>query len=268
MLTVHLTKGDVVNLSSLLAGSIVVHNLGNLPVYIYKGAVAPSVSSYGVRCSPMESVSVNVSGSEQLYAVAENTSILLLEEMLSSSGQHVCATLPESLFTQGDEGYRRLRVDDGQTSFFLGTQARTFKELNIAAGTSYYVKIVVPVDVVLFDVNTVLDNGTIRITTLANPVFSGTWSETLPVIPKNTMASRPSPYYVPQVSLTAGGTATGVAIDIVRLSVSNSSAKAQSVGSQPYSERGVAAGTYCWQIENIGTGSATGTFSSWWEERP
>lgn len=176
--------------------------------------------------------------------------------------------IPPSLIT-GNGVNPRLRVDVGQTSFFAGREFRTFKKLNIANGTSYTVKAVVPINIILAGLELVIDNGHVEMTTYVAGTPGGVFSETLPILPCNTMTERPVTLYLPQVVLTAGGTlAGGTPIDIVRLKVENSSGSAASVGGKVSDERGVGANTYHFVLSNISSGIVEGTFKARWEERP
>lgn len=170
-------------------------------------------------------------------------------------------------------GFERVRVDAAQTSFFEGREFRTFKELDVAAGATYVLKVVTPVDLILNSLEVFIDGGEIRVGTYVGGTEGGTFSETLPIIPANRMASRRTGYggvggyYDPQVVITAGGTHTGgTELDVIRLN-SSSGGQAASVGSAPFDERGVSAGTYYFRLTNAGGQSTTGTFKARWEER-
>lgn len=173
--------------------------------------------------------------------------------------------LPRDVWTSDNEGFRRLRVDPAQTSFFEGREFRTFKEWNSSTTGTYVVKVVVPINIILFDLAISIDSGEVRVETLVGGTEGGTFSEILPVIPANTMTSRPTPLYAPQVVLTAGGTHTGGAVlDVLRAKTADNSNFASSVGARPSDERGVAANTYYFRIT---LSSVTGTFKARWEER-
>lgn len=184
--------------------------------------------------------------------------------------ERVIAHSPFDLYTDGGDGpNRRLRVDVGQTGFFAGREARTFREFSIAAGQTLVLKIVVPTDAILAEQSVELDSGSIRITNTTGGTPGGTFSETLPVINKNNMSERPLPLYVPQIVFTAGGTHTGgFVFDIHRVVAATATAQQSTVGNVVGDERGVAAGTYYVRYENFGTGTATGTLWFIWEERP
>lgn len=174
-------------------------------------------------------------------------------------------------------GFERLRVDVAQTSFFEGREFRTFKELNIATGSTYVVKAVVPINIVLFGLDVNIEGGHLRLGTYVGGTEGGAYSETLPVFNANNMSSgidRRKNYsgsvYAAQVVLTAGGTHVGgTELDVVRVLASNATAHSQSVGAAPQDERGIAAATYYFRLLNLsGTDAITGTFKARWEERP
>lgn len=178
--------------------------------------------------------------------------------------------LPHDVFTWDQEGYRRLRVDSGQTSFFTKNQWRTFKELSIPAGGTYIIRVSVGVDTVLWNVGLTVDAGSVRFSTFSGGTPSVALNDTIPVIPKNTMfnggLAQPT-----ALNTLAGGAATltgGTQIDVARVVTSGATAQQITVGSSPFSERGVGTGTYYWVFNNFATGTATGVFSAYWEQRP
>ena len=177
---------------------------------------------------------------------------------------------PFDLLTDGGSGAnRRLRVDVGETQFFSGKQARTFREFNIDASATLVLKIVVPINTILLQQSVELDSGSIRITNLVGGTEGGTFSETLPVFSKNNMTERPMPFYVPQVVFTAGGTHTGgTSLDIHRVVAATATAQQSTVGNIVGDERGIAPNTYYVRYENFGSGAATGALAFIWEERP
>lgn len=188
----------------------------------------------------------------------------------TTHAERVIAHPPFDLLTDHGTGpNRRLRVDIGQTGFFAGKEFRTFREFSIAAGQTLVLKITVPINAILESQGIELDSGSIRITNATAGTPGGSFSETLPVIGKNNMSERPLPLYTSQIGFTAGGTHTGGFIfDIHRVVAATATAQQSTVGNVVGDERGVAAGTYYVRYENIGSGTATGTFWFIWEERP
>ena len=176
--------------------------------------------------------------------------------------------VPDKLVSGGGlEGTNpRLRVDVGEPSFFDGRQFRTFKELNIGLGATYVIKAVVPLDVILYGLEMVLTTGEVKLQTLVGGTEGGTFSETLPIFPRNTMSERPEPIYTPTVVLTAGGTHTGgTVLDLLWVKTATNSQFGGNVGAAPGDERGVGAGTYYFSLNAIT--AATGVFRARWEER-
>ncbi|WP_064746804.1 hypothetical protein [Lysobacter antibioticus] len=204
------------------------------------------------------------------YSIIGSLKKLLVDMRDGAHADRVIAAPPFDLMTDGGSGpNRRLRVDVGQTGFFAGREFRTFKELNVANGSTYVVKALVPINIILFGLEIVLDQGFARVSTHVGGTEGGSFSETLPVIPRNNMSERPLPLYTPQVMLAAGGTHSGgTEIDLIRIKVENATGAQASVGSAQQDERGIAAATYYIRVANVGSGSLTGTFKARWEERP
>lgn len=169
-------------------------------------------------------------------------------------------------------GVQRVKVDVDQTHFWSGRGYRTFKELNILEGTSYTIRVVNPQDSILNYLSLALDLGSVRMATLAGSTPAGTWAETLPVFKTNNMTVGPNLLLdrAATVVLTAGGTVTGgTTLDVVRLTTGTGQGnrKVATVGAAVSDQRGIAPGTYYFQLTNTGTGAATGTFHASWEER-
>jgi hypothetical protein len=160
----------------------------------------------------------------------------------------------------------RLRVDVGEPSFFAGRQFRTFKELNLTLGQQYVVKAVVPGDIILYGLELALVSGEVKLSTVVGGTEGGTFSETVPIFPRNTMSERPTPIYTPTVVLTAGGTHTGgTVLDLLWIKTADNSNFAETVGGNPGDERGVGANTYYMRLNAVS--AATGVFRARWGER-
>lgn len=166
-------------------------------------------------------------------------------------------------------GYKVLAIENLRLGFLEGREFRMFKEIAFSADQVYIVRVQAPVDLLLGQLDLTLDSGSVRLTTYVGSTPTGTFSETLTLIPKNNMAHRPLPYYQPQTVLNAipsGGTLTGgTAIDIVRVAASNATAQQQSVGSAPFDVRGISAGTYYLKLEAL-SGTPTGVLRAFFEE--
>jgi hypothetical protein len=177
----------------------------------------------------------------------------------------------------------RIRVDDEEIGFYDGREFRTFREFwagalpsstAIAAGATYVIRAIVPIDIVLFSLQLGFDNGQIRVETVVGGTPGGAFADVLPIFGANNMAVQRAlvtggGYYLPTVTLAGGGTHTGgTVLDVIRLKIENSTGAAASVGNSPDDERGVAANTYYFRITNIGAGVAEGTFKARWEEKP
>lgn len=176
--------------------------------------------------------------------------------------------LPADLLTAPEtQGLRRLQVDVGQTGFFAGREFRTYKEISLAPAAVYVIKAVIPINVILYGLELTLITGQLRVETVVGGTEGGSFAETLPIIARNTMSDRPTPFYTPVVALTAGGTLTGgTVIDVLLNKTADNANFAGSVGVGVGDERGIGAGTYYFRM--TATGDTAGAFKARWEERP
>ena len=189
----------------------------------------------------------------------------------------VVAFPPEKLLTGGGiNGVApRIRVEQGEHSFFEKLQFRTFREFDVTAGTAiaagatYVIKAVVPLDIILLSLELQMDNGTGKVETYVGGTPGGTFSETLPIFNQNNMASEgPFPIPTPQVVLTAGGTHTGgTRLDVFRLKVATATGQASNIDAAQGTQRGVSAATYHIRVVNFGAGNLEGVLHANWEER-
>jgi len=176
----------------------------------------------------------------------------------------VVALVPGDLLTDENGPNRRLRVDVAQTGFFAGREFRTFREFATAFTGTYIVKVIAPVDYIIFEIGAECDGGQIRLESVAGGTEGGSFAETLPVIPRNSMLDAPA--HAPQLELTAGGTLTGgTTLDVLRLKTDTNSQRRFSIGENINSERGNGPGTIYLRATCT---DFTGVIRGWWEERP
>lgn len=174
---------------------------------------------------------------------------------------------PKKLLTDADGDNARLRVDVGQTGFFDGREFRTLRRIAIGTSETLVVKVVVPIDVILFDLRLEMVDGWADVETRIGGTEGGTFSETLPIIQRNSMSS--APVYSPVVAITAGGTHTGgTVLDAFAGRAASATAQIASIGNGLTDERGIPAGIYYFVVTNPGSGANAGVFRAWWEERP
>lgn len=165
-------------------------------------------------------------------------------------------------------GYERVRVDVAETSFFEGREFRSFLELSIGAGITKVVRFTAPVPFILHGQRLSVDDGKIRFSAKTGEGTAGGSWEAMPVIGKNRMPERRFPYYTAKCTLDQGGTYSGgTEVEIIRVAVSGAVGQAATVGGSIADERGLPAGSYYLLFSNYGTGTATGVYDLWWEER-
>lgn len=265
----NITYSNLYTLSSYAAGkSLIVTNNSSTPAFLVQSALAPADSSDQYPLLPGQSILVH--GNDNPIWIRGGTGPIIVQSLLETITPFTGCDLPRDVWTWDVENFRRLRVDTSQTSFFTGYQGRTFKEFSLASGATYVIMVTVPVNTILWSVDLSVDAGSLKLSTYAGGTPSVTLTDTIPVIPKNTMSTRPTPLYTLQNQLV-GGLATltgGTLIDVLRVATAGATAQQVSVGSSPFSERGVGLGTYYWVFNNYSNGTATGVFSSFWEERP
>lgn len=160
----------------------------------------------------------------------------------------------------------RLRVDVGEPSFFDGRQFRTFHEFNLTLAAVMVIKAVVPLNVILYGLETSIATGEIRLETVVGGTEGGTFATPLPILPRNTMTERPTPLYVPVVTLMAGGTHSGgTLLDVLIVKTAGNTNFSSSAGAAVGDERGVGAGTYYFRLTAVE--ATRGVFRARWEER-
>lgn len=181
----------------------------------------------------------------------------------SRSGAIRVQPVEDLLTDHGNGPNRRLRVDVGQTGFFAGREFRTFFEFT----ANDVIKVVVPVNVILFGLGVTLTAGQMRLETVVGGTEGGSFSNVLPIFGRNNMTERPLPLYTPVVTMASGGTHTGgTVLDVLLNKVADNAVFASSVGATEGDERGVGAGTYYFRITV--TGTTAGVLKARWEERP
>ena len=263
------TYSNLYTLSSFTAGtSLIVTNNSSFPCFLIQAETIPSESSDAYPLPPGQTTLVQAN-SFPIW-IRGGTGPVIVQSLLETVVPFTGVDLPHDTWTWSQEGFRRLRVDTSQTSLFTGHQFRTFKELSIGAGATYLIKVNVPVDTILWNVSLTVDAGSIKLSTYAGGTPSVTPDDVIPVIPKNTMSSRPEPFYVAQNTLV-GEAATltgGTVIDVARVVTAGATAQQITVGLSQFGERGVGIGEYFWVFSNFGNNGATGVFSAYWEERP
>lgn len=182
----------------------------------------------------------------------------------------IAVQFPEDLLTKGEEGFRRLRIDAAQTSFFRGRQFRSYLEFSVASGTTQIIKFTSAVDFVLFDQTLTVNDGDCRFAAITGASDATAFNTSISVIGKNRMAigSNRESNYASQVTLATGGTITGgTEVEVFRVKTASATAQQSTVGGSQESERGLPAGTYYLKLQNMGAGTMTGVYYLWWEER-
>lgn len=269
------TFQDVYVLSGFAAGtSLIVTNNSSHTIYLNQSTLAPTnrESTYAVNVGQ----SVVIHGNEQKLWLSGDGGHVLVQNITGTISPFSSVDLPHDLYTSNAEGFRRLRIDPGQTGFWEGREARTFFEFNIPAGQVQTFKFTSPIDFVLFEQTLSVDAGSVRFQAIVGATEVATFGTALPVIGKNRMASRRSPYYDFQITINTHASPValnsdvtgGTVVESFRVVAANATAQQQTVSGGAQSERGLAGGSYYLRLHNFGSGAATGTYTLFFEERP
>lgn len=192
---------------------------------------------------------------------------LLVDMQDGTHAERVEAYPPKVLMTDGNGSYARLRVDVGQTGFFAGREFRVLKELSIASGATQVLKIVSPINSILYAFGVDLTLSQLRVELVAGGTESGAFNSVITPLKTNQMTTASS--YASQVTFATGGSHTGGtvidAFDIVSGSNENKATVQQVDESQPL---GFSAGTYYIRMHNTDGATANGFLKLRYEERP
>jgi hypothetical protein len=171
--------------------------------------------------------------------------------------------LPRKLVTLPDKlGISRMQVDVGSTGFFDNRESRYFREFDIPAGVSWWIKVVVPQNGIILRTQEVsVDTGVVRFRAWrdlaidanfvapATPtdVHTNTSALVSGLFRQNNLPSAPD--YTMLTQITESGAANqavsgGICSESKRVRTSNATAQRISVGLTTSDERGIDAGTY------------------------
>ena len=192
---------------------------------------------------------------------------LLVDMQDGTHAERIEAYPPKVLMTDGNGSYARLRVDVGQTGFFAGREFRVLEELSIASGATQVLKIVSPINSILYAFGVDLTLSQLRVELVAGGTESGAFNSAITPLKTNQMTTASS--YASQVTFATGGSHTGGtvidAFDIVSGSNVNKAIVQQVDESQPL---GFSAGTYYIRMHNTDGATANGFLKLRYEERP
>lgn len=181
------------------------------------------------------------------------------------------------LMTSDESGFRRYRVDVGQTGLFEGREFRMVRKVSVTAGTPLVFRFTSAVDFILFEQSLNCSVGDLEFFAWRSTqgVAGGTFTP-LPVAPigKNIGSARrlyDGLPYASQVQLATGGTFTPTDaqhyVDYDRAKTAGATAQQVSVSGGNDSVRYLAAGTYYLSLASL-DGTSVGRFALAWEERP
>lgn len=192
---------------------------------------------------------------------------------------------PSDLLTSKKETIRRVQVDVGNTGFFDSREFRYFREFDIPVNTSWWIKVVVPIDGIILRTQSIsLGSGQLRFRAWRDLTISATFlSPGTPanahtddgalcsgVFQQNGLPSAPGFDGATQItqSLAESSVSGGICSEVKRIRTAGATAQQISVGLTTSDERGIPQGTYHLELQALGTGgNATGVYDLKFEER-
>lgn len=237
---------------------LILQNQGRDVLYIFKQSSQPTEDSPCFRLFNWQSQEVDNSAGDIWVAAQQET------QLFTTPSTNLYANygdIPPDLYTSTKEGFRRIRVDTGQTGFFDG---RMF-ELNRKITSPIVFRFVSPVPFILHAQSVSCSDGDIEMFAWdqSQVTVGGTWTPT-PFWRQNENNTT----YNSQVTISQGGSIVVNDLnhyrDYARVKAPSATAQQTTVTGRPSSERYHNAGTY--YIQHLGTG--VGSYYINWEERP
>lgn len=244
--------------------SVVIRNYETKTVYVTTSPTQPLLGFSGYPLLSNETISVEPT-SKDIWVYGEDGFVWVEDQLMAGISNYVSTDI-SGFSTDHLEQTPRLKTETSTAAFYEGRQYRIFKELNIADGGVYTIKIVITKDLILRGLVLGLDSGHCKLDTISGGADATAFNNAIPIIRKNTMTT--SPNISSSTQLLDGGTQTGgTVIDLISVQASNQQNFRSSVGSAPFDERGVGVGTYYWKFRSIaGQGNVSGVFRCFWEE--
>ena len=259
---------DLNTLATITAGtSLVITNTTNFPLYVIQDASQPSATTIADICESGEEIIVSGRTGQKVWVKGmESGGPIVVQLAAGATATYSIVDLPEKMYSSLNEGYRRLKVDNGEASYFEGREFRSFYEYSIATGATIYLKFSCSTEFQLRYQAVTCDDGYIRVAAIAGATPSGSWTNQ-PVVGKNRRSTIIQPAYVSQATFSAGGSATGGSVvEVIRLKTASATAQASTVGHAIDSVRGLPAGDYIISIQNLGNATVNGVYDLYWGE--
>lgn len=181
--------------------------------------------------------------------------------------------LPIDLMTSERRAHRRLKVENDDPSYTLGTQFRISYPLTVTDAAAITLKFESPIDFELISQTLEAhENGiTLRVYRSTQGVETGTFGNTVPVYKNNFQSAAIN--YTGQVAVTTGGgftpNAGQSAVETINVLSSQATAQRSTVAIGADGKRGLAAGAYYLVFTKLGgAGDSLGVYSLIFNENP
>ena len=168
-------------------------------------------------------------------------------------------------FEQAHGQHGRIFVDAGNVSPKDNQHYFFFHEYSVAALGTEVVKVVITGDTVMESFIIKIMSGTARVEIVSGGTEGGTFSQTVPVFPVNSMST--APVRASTTTITSGGTVTGgTTLDLFLVNTGDNVNQSVGISVGENFQIGFPAGTYYIRVTNTGNSTSTGLIKALWHE--
>lgn len=174
---------------------------------------------------------------------------------------------PNDLLSSKKEGTRRIKVSEGDTSFYEGRQFYIFKEFDIPNNSSETIKVVSQGDTLVQQFGASLLIGGLRVELVVGGTEESSFTEQIPAFQSNKTSVAPD--RTATVTFENGGDHTGGdVVDLLLLDAGTDRGRRQPTTSNVTEDLmlGFSAGTFYIRLTNTGNEDCIGVFRARWEE--
>lgn len=270
---------DLYALTGITEGtSLIVTNSTSKPLLIVQTDLEqPENENEGFQLMPKQTALVH--GNDMMKCMCKGPTVgYITVQMLTSTVMPLIGVeFAQDIVTSGEEGFRRLQVDQGQTGFFEAREFRMIKKIEFTGtGQTRTFKFTSNVDFILFEQQISVSSGSFEFYAWRDDNINELTPFTTPVnfINKN-ISSEYRDYnggrYQSQVIIEKGGTIDVIDEDLFAdyadMRTSNATSQRITVGGPQNTQRYLAAGTYYLQFVSLNN-EVKGVYQIGWEERP
>jgi hypothetical protein len=256
--------------------SLIILNNTTGQIRLHQAAVSPTDNISGFPLWPNKTALVHGNNQLPLWVKGSDKGQIIVQPLTSTILPFTGVELPQDIVTSGVQGFRRLQVDQGQTSFFEGREFRIIRKIRLPQGERRVYKFVCDNPFILSELKFTVSQGNFEVHVYDSDNVNETVASTTPVpFYRKNESDEYRDYggskYTSLTTITTGGSISAIDPDSYRdyaeLITSGATAQRVTASIGTGSERYNNAGTFYLEIFAI-NGPVRGTISASWEERP